>query len=59
MSDVVLVDSGGANLASLVHAFARLGAVATVSREPAVVSAARRLVLPGVGAAADAMQRLD
>ena len=58
MSDVVLVDNGGANVASLVYAFERLGAEAVVSRDPAVIRAARRVVLPGVGAAGNAMRML-
>ena len=55
---VVVIDSGGANLASLCHALARLGVSASVSRDPAVIAAAPRVLLPGVGAAADAMSRL-
>ena len=50
MSDVVIVDSGVANLASIVAGFARLGAVALVTSDPDVVRRAERLVLPGVGA---------
>lgn len=58
MSDVVIIDSGGANLASLQYALQRLGACAVVSSDAAVIAAAPRVLLPGVGAAADAMQRL-
>lgn len=58
MNDVVLVDSGGANVASLVYAFERLGARAIVSRDPSVIVAAPRVVLPGVGAAGNAMRTL-
>ena len=58
MTDALIIDSGGANLASLQYAFARLGAVTRVSAEPDTVAAARRVVLPGVGSAADAMRRL-
>jgi imidazole glycerol-phosphate synthase subunit HisH len=57
-ADVVIIDSGGANLASLRYALERLGARAEVSADPATVSTAPRLLLPGVGAAADAMARL-
>ncbi|HEX4023622.1 MAG TPA: imidazole glycerol phosphate synthase subunit HisH [Steroidobacteraceae bacterium] len=56
--DVAIIDSGGANLASLQYALARLGARSFVSADPAAISAAPRVLLPGVGAAADAMQRL-
>ncbi len=58
MTDALIIDSGGANLASLQYAFARLGAATRVSAEPDAVAAARRVVLPGVGSAADAMRRL-
>jgi glutamine amidotransferase len=54
----VIIDSGGANLASLQFAFERLGAQTCVSADPAAIAAAARVVLPGVGSARDAMQRL-
>ncbi len=57
--DVVIVDSGGANLASLRYALDRLGARSAVSAEAGAISAARRVLLPGVGAAPDAMARLQ
>ena len=50
MSDVVIVDSGVANLASIAGAFRRLGATPVIAADPAVVHDASRLVLPGVGA---------
>jgi imidazole glycerol-phosphate synthase subunit HisH len=56
---VVIVDSGGANLASLGFAFERLGARAHVTADGATIAGARRVVIPGVGAASDAMQRLQ
>lgn len=55
---VVLLDSGGANLGSVQAAFSRLGVAAPVSSDPAVISNATHLVLPGVGAAGAAMARL-
>jgi len=58
VNDVVIIDAGGANLGSVRAAFARLGVDAEVSREPARIAAAERLVLPGVGAAAPVMQVL-
>ena len=58
MKDVVIVDSGGANLASLRFALERLGARAEVSSEAATIQSAERVILPGVGAAAAAMRRL-
>lgn len=58
MSDVAIIDSGGANLASLIFALERLGSRAVVCADPATITAAPRVILPGVGAARDAMQRL-
>jgi glutamine amidotransferase len=55
---VVIVDSGGANLASLRFALDRLGARSAISADAHVIGAARRVMLPGVGAAHDAMARL-
>jgi glutamine amidotransferase len=56
--DVVIVATGGANIASLQFALERLGAGARVSADPLEIRAASHVILPGVGAAADAMQRL-
>jgi glutamine amidotransferase len=58
MSDVAIIDNGGANLASLRYALERLGASSHLTADPAELRAARRVILPGVGAAADAMARL-
>jgi imidazole glycerol-phosphate synthase subunit HisH len=58
MRDVVVIDSGGANLASLEFALERLGANAHVTSDAAEIAAAPRIILPGVGSARDAMQRL-
>jgi glutamine amidotransferase len=55
---LAIIDSGGANIASLRYALERLGCYATLTRDPDVVRTAGRVLLPGVGAAADAMQRL-
>lgn len=55
---VTIIDSGGANLASLQIAFARLGAEAVISSDAATIERASRVVLPGVGSARDAMTRL-
>lgn len=58
-ADVVIIDSGGANLASLVFALERLEARAAVTSDPQTIRAARRVILPGVGSAQDAMRRLQ
>jgi len=54
----IIIDSGGANLASLLFALERLHAHAVVSNDPQDVVRAGRVILPGVGSAADAMKRL-
>lgn len=56
--NVVLVDSGGANLGSVRYALERLGATPVVSGDAAVIAAADRVILPGVGAAGPGMARL-
>jgi glutamine amidotransferase len=56
--DVAIVDSGGANLASLQFALERLGARSVVTTDLAVIRDAPRVILPGVGSALGAMQRL-
>ncbi|MEO8315755.1 MAG: imidazole glycerol phosphate synthase subunit HisH [Pseudomonadota bacterium] len=57
--DVAVIDSGGANIASLLFALQRLGARAELTVDPARIRAATHVLLPGVGAAHDAMQRLN
>jgi glutamine amidotransferase len=58
VSKVAIVDSGGANIASLLFAFERLGVAAELTTDSGTIRAAGHVLLPGVGAARDAMQRL-
>jgi glutamine amidotransferase len=58
LSSVAIIDSGGANIASLRFALERLGADSRLTADPDELLSAPRILLPGVGAAADAMQRL-
>jgi imidazole glycerol-phosphate synthase subunit HisH len=58
MTDVAIIDNGGANIASLRHALERLGASSTLTTSATELASAPRVLLPGVGAAADAMARL-
>lgn len=60
MSDngVAIIDSGGANIASLRFALRRLNVDAVLTTNAKIIRNARRVILPGVGAAADAMRRL-
>jgi glutamine amidotransferase len=59
VTDLVIIDSGGANLASLQFALERLGARTAVTADARTIAAAPRIVLPGVGSAPDAMARLQ
>ncbi|HEX6011449.1 MAG TPA: imidazole glycerol phosphate synthase subunit HisH [Geminicoccaceae bacterium] len=58
MADVLIVPTGTANIASVVAAFRRLGAVPRVGERTEEVATARRVMLPGVGAFGAAMARL-
>ena len=55
---IAIIDSGGANIASLLYAFDRLQQTAVLTTDIATICNADRVILPGVGAARDAMQRL-
>ena len=55
---VAIIDSGGANIASLLYALARSKVRAQLTTDPEIIQGADRVILPGVGAAGDAMQRL-
>ena len=55
---IVLVDSGGANIGSVRYALQRLGVDAELCGDGDAIRRADRVILPGVGAAAAAMQRL-
>lgn len=56
--NVVILDTGCANLSSVKWAIQRLGANPSVSRDPDVVLRADKLFLPGVGTARAAMNQL-
>jgi len=58
MTDVAIIANGGANIASLRFALDRLGASSHLTADVDELRRARRVILPGVGAAADAMERL-
>jgi glutamine amidotransferase len=55
---VAVVDSGGANIASVCFALQRLGVEAVLTGDAASILSSERVILPGVGAAAPAMARL-
>ncbi|WP_425490790.1 imidazole glycerol phosphate synthase subunit HisH [Luteimonas cellulosilyticus] len=56
---VVIVDAGGANTGSVRYAFDRLGIDAALVTDAAEIRAADRVILPGVGTAAQVMARLQ
>ncbi|WP_337880846.1 imidazole glycerol phosphate synthase subunit HisH [Rheinheimera sp.] len=56
---LVIVDTGCANISSVYCAFKRLGVEAKVSRELTDIKNAGKLLLPGVGAARQAMSNLQ
>lgn len=55
---VAVVDYGCGNLFSLCRSLEFLGQTPTVSGDPAVIAAASRIILPGVGAFGDAADKL-
>ena len=58
-SDVTIVETGVANIASLIAAFDKLGVDAGLTGRPEEVAAAERLVLPGVGSFGAGMEMLQ
>lgn len=55
---LAIIDSGGANIASLRFAIERLGVESELTTDAARLREASHVILPGVGAAADCMARL-
>jgi glutamine amidotransferase len=56
---LVIVDTGCANITSVFCALQRLGAEVQISADPAVISAAEKVIIPGVGTAKQAMANID
>ncbi len=56
---VVIIDYGAGNLRSVARAVAHIGFDPLVTSDPREVAAATRVILPGVGAAADTMRNLN
>ncbi|HIQ28176.1 MAG TPA: imidazole glycerol phosphate synthase subunit HisH [Sulfurovum sp.] len=54
-----IVDYNMGNLASVINAFAKMGVDATLESDPSKISQYDKLILPGVGAFADAMEHLN
>lgn len=56
---LVIVDTGCANITSVLCAVQRLGAEVQISADPAVIRAADKVIIPGVGTAKQAMANID
>ena len=55
---IAIIDYGVGNLFSLKSSFARVGAETVVTSNPEVIEAAEKIILPGVGAFGDAIEKL-
>jgi len=56
---IAVIDYGVGNLFSLTSSLAAIGADSVVTDDPCVISAAEKIILPGVGAFADAKAKLS
>ena len=56
---IAIIDYDMGNLKSVAKAFEKVGAIATVTRDPKVLADASHVVLPGVGAFKDCMRNLE
>lgn len=55
---IAVVNSGGANISSVLHALGRLGTEPLFTHDAGIIRSADRVILPGVGAAGNAMDVL-
>ena len=55
---LIIVDTGCANLSSVKFAFKRLDIAVFISQDPSEIASADKLLIPGVGAAPYAMQKI-
>ncbi|MDY0028770.1 MAG: imidazole glycerol phosphate synthase subunit HisH [Pseudobdellovibrionaceae bacterium] len=55
---ITIVESGGANISSILFALERVGVKAEWTADPDKISKSARVMLPGVGAARDAMEQM-
>lgn len=56
---IAIIDYGMGNLGSIANMLRKIGADATITADPAVISAADRLILPGVGSFGAGMAHLE
>ena len=57
--EIVIIDTGCANISSVKFAIERLGVKVAVSDNPEIITAADKVFLPGVGSAFAAMQSIE
>lgn len=55
---IAIIDYGVGNLFSLTSSFQKIGTEITVTSDPQIIASADKIVLPGVGAFADAIAKL-
>ena len=55
---IAVIDYNSGNIKSVMNALNRLGASATLTNDVKVIKSADRVIFPGVGAAAAAMENL-
>ena len=55
---IAIVDYDMGNVASVANMLKRIGAQSVLTRDPAVLATAEKIILPGVGAFADAVRTL-
>lgn len=58
-ADIAIIDYGMGNLRSVQKGFEKVGHSAVITSSPDVLAAAKKVVLPGVGAFEDAMRELQ
>ena len=56
---IAIIDSGGANIASVTFALERCGATSTLTTDAEMIASADKVILPGVGAAPVVMAQLQ
>lgn len=56
---IAVVDYGAGNVQSVVNALDRIGVENHLTADPALISTAERIIVPGVGAARDTMRNLE
>jgi len=59
MKKVTIIDYGAGNVASVKYALARMGVEAVLTSDPDILLKAEKVIFPGVGHAATAMQALQ